>query len=148
MVLDTPHAFLGSPDDDESFKPEVVASRLGEPDNAILALDDPDDRERLIAVAGVARMRRVKTRHRAIIWGVYCDPAHRGRGLGRAVTEAAINTARSWEGISIVALCVSARSTGAIALYHSLGFEPWGVEPDAVRVDGASYDDIHMVLRV
>ena len=148
MLLDSPHAFLGAPGDDESSKPDVVASRLADPENTILAIADPDVATRLIAVAGVARPKRVKLRHRAIIWGVYCDPAFRGRGCGRAVTQAAIDTARSWDGVAIIALCASASATGAIALYHSLGFEPWGVEPDAVRVDGASHDEIHMTLRL
>ena len=146
MILDTPHAFLGAPGDDDASDPTIVAARLAEPDNAILAIDHPDEPGRLIAVAGIARMRRIKTRHRALIWGVYCDPDHRRRGHARAVTRAAIDIARAWRTVTIVTLSASADAPAAIALYESLGFERWGFEPDVVRIDGVSCDEVHMAL--
>ena len=69
-----------------------------------------------------------------------------GRGLARAVTTAAIDTARSWRGVTVIGLSVSASAPEAIALYESLGFERWGVEPDAVRIDGVSHAEVHMAL--
>lgn len=86
--------------------------------------------------------------HRALIYSVYCDPVHRRKGYARAIMHAAIATARSWEGVDIICLAVSAKSADALALYESLGFERWGLEPDVVRVNGEAYDEIHMALRL
>lgn len=147
-LVDSPWAFTGSPSDDIASDPEAVASLLAQKEQSILAIDDDADPARLVASAGVMRQQRLKTRHRALIWGVYCDPSVRGRGCGRAVVQAAIETARSWPGVEIVTLSVSANATAAKSLYESLGFTLWGTEPDAIRVGGRSYDEFHMTLRL
>lgn len=145
MLLDTPTAFLGSPGDDRSSDPAWIAERLGEREQAIFAAEVDG---RLAAVAGVYRIARLKCRHRAGIWGVYTTPSHRGRGLSRAVMSAAIEHARGWEGVRIVALSVSAQASGAQKLYESLGFVAWGTEPAAMCIDGQDLDEVFMVLRL
>lgn len=140
-------AFLASPEDDIACDPEQLINRISDPENVIIVASDEADPGRFIASAGVARQQRAKVRHRAIIWGVYCLPEFRGRGVGRAVTSAAIETARSWDGVGQIELCVSHNAAAAISLYESLGFEVWGRHPDAMRIDGTSYDEVHLVLR-
>lgn len=53
-------------------------------------------------------------------------PEYRGRGVGRAVTQALIEKAREADGVFIT-LEVRASNVPAIALYTSLGFEKAGV---------------------
>ena len=101
----------------------------------------------LIAVAGVYRSPRIKTQHKANIWGVYVAPEARGRGLGRAVVQGAIDLARTWPGVHVVCLSCSERAAAALALYRSMGFVQWGLEPDAVRIDDESAAEVHMQLR-
>lgn len=98
----------------------------------------------VIASAGVVRDTHVKTAHKVIIWGVYVWPTFRRRGLGRAVMQAAIDAASSWPGIDRLTLSASADSPEAIGLYESMGFTRWGEEPDAMRMDGASFDEVHL----
>lgn len=153
MLTNTPWAFWSSPEDDRAATPEAVARTLGEPEHAILAVPAPvaagDARPAaFLACAGVVRATRRKARHRATIWGVYTTPAARGRGLGASVMAEAVRTARSWPGVELIALSASVRAEAAIRLYESLGFERWGREPDCMRVDGASYDEIHMLKRL
>lgn len=145
-LMESPWAFLASPEDD--VPAAEVARRLGDPENAIIAVFDPGDAGRMVAMAGVARPRRVKTMHRAVIWGVYVDPAWRGRGLSRVVMAKAIETARSWPGAEVIWLSTSVVAEAALGLYESMGFERWGVEPDAIRIDGQPYDEVHFVLRI
>jgi mycothiol synthase len=52
------------------------------------------------------------------------DPAHRGLGLGRALTLAGLHSLRR-AGLSTALLYVDATNTRAIALYRSLGFADW-----------------------
>jgi RimJ/RimL family protein N-acetyltransferase len=159
MLIDAPWAFLASPEDDSARDASVIAERLARDDNAIFAIeainDDATERQThkglrgpLLSVAGISRELRAKTRHRAVIWGVYTTPAARGRGFSRLVVSAAIDHARTWGGVDLIALCVSERAPEAQSLYESLGFVRWGSEPDAVRVGDDSFTDHYMHLRI
>jgi ribosomal protein S18 acetylase RimI-like enzyme len=79
---------------------------------------------------------------------VFVEPDYRGRGLGRAVTSAAIAHARTWPGIDFIDLGVSENAPEALRLYESLGFTRWGREPEATQHEGRRYDEIHMTLRL
>lgn len=59
--------------------------------------------------------------------------------------EAALEHARSQD-VHRVNLTVFLPNTAAIGLYQSLGFEPYGLEPEAIRLDGTFYDGQHMSL--
>lgn len=142
MLTDTPWAFASDPESDNSRDPTRFVERISKQYNEILAI--ADETGDLVATAGVVRRPRRKLWHRAEIWGVYVHPDHRGRGLGAAVVRAAMAEALDWEGVESVALSVSERSD-ARRLYERLGFRQWGYEPDCLRLDGESYDEIHML---
>ena len=55
-------------------------------------------------------------------------PAHRGRGIGRALTAALVGHARA--GGAFITLEVRASNVPAVSLYASLGFEKAGVRRD------------------
>jgi ribosomal protein S18 acetylase RimI-like enzyme len=141
-----PTAFGASPDDCAFRELAAVEAHLANPDRAIFAIADPDQPERLVAMAGIIRETRKKQQHRSSIWGVYVSESHRGRGFGRAVVDACVHHARTWQGVESVALSVSANGTAAKALYESLGFVTWGTEPDSLRIDGSAVALHHMVL--
>jgi RimJ/RimL family protein N-acetyltransferase len=147
MLLDTPHAFLGAPGDDRPSDIDFVRDQLTQPEIATFAIDDAEG-DGLLSVATVMRLPRTKQRHRAMIVAVYTTPRGRGRGLGRAVVQACIDHARTWTGVEIVMLSSSADAHGAIRLYEKLGFEQWGTEPDAIRIDGIPHDEVHLLLRL
>jgi len=144
MLTDTPWAFASDHESDNSRDPASFIARLNTTFTEILAI--ASDSGELIASAGVYRRPRMKIEHRAEIWGVYVFPEHRKRGLGAAVVQAAIDEALSWPGVDSVAISVSERST-ANKLYERLGFTQWGHEPDCLRIDGTSYDEIHMLYQ-
>ena len=58
------------------------------------------------------------------VYVVGVDPAHRGRGLGRALTLAGLHHLRR-AGLGSAMLYVDSDNTAAIALYRSLGFAVW-----------------------
>ena len=141
MLLDTPWAFSASPESDRGSSVESVVQSLARPGFAIVGAFEPDG---LAAVAGLNREDKPKRAHIAWIWGVYTAPRKRRHGLSRGVLSAVIEVARTWPGVACVQLSVSERSPEARALYESLGFEAWGVEPDAIRIDARSYAETHM----
>lgn len=142
MLLDSPWAFSSSPQDDVAVDPASLA-RLGEVGMAIIGAID--EQGRLVGSAGVMLRRQRKMSHRAMIWGVYVTPRARGTGAGRAVVRRAMETARNWPGVTSVSLSASAKAVVAVAMYKSLGFVPWGVEPGCLMIDGKAIDEIHMV---
>jgi len=152
MLDDSPWSFLATPDDDVAAGVERIAANLRNPENVIVGVFEKGAREpgsgRLLSTAGVVRKTRAKVRHRAIIWGVYTTPGARRRGLSRLVMTLAIEVARSWPGVDIIGLSVSARAAEAAKLYESLGFVRWGSEPDAIRIGDESFTEIHMQLRL
>lgn len=150
MLADSPWAFGASPEQDRGSDVAGVARSLAESAEYAIAgaLDDPAPNTRLLAAAGLLRDPALKRRHVATVWGVYVTPGARGRGLGRAVVQRVIAHARSWPGVERVHLSVSENSPEAHALYQSLGFAAWGIEPDCLRVGEASFAEVHMSLRL
>lgn len=161
MLTAAPWAFAASPEDDVALSLTRLTELLAEEQNAIFAIEAADalsekpsdalespDRPELIAAAGVFRMKNPKFAHRAKIWGVFVEPAYRGKGLGRAVVSAAVELARTWPGVDYIDLGVSENAPEARRLYESLGFEVWGREPEATDVAGRRYDELHMTLRL
>jgi ribosomal protein S18 acetylase RimI-like enzyme len=72
----------------------------------------------------------------------YVRPAHRGRGIGRTVTEAIIAEAAA-KGYAFMRLYTLAEPTEAIRLYERLGFykiAPYYQNPLA----GVSYRELHL----
>jgi mycothiol synthase len=61
------------------------------------------------------------------VYVVGVDPAHHGRGLGRALTLAGLQHLRAL-GLPDAMLYVDAENTAAISLYTSLGFTTWDVD--------------------
>ncbi|TWE16696.1 L-amino acid N-acyltransferase YncA [Kitasatospora atroaurantiaca] len=81
------------------------------------------------------------------IRGLAVSPAARGRGIGRALVEAACDAARA-EGIRRMTLRVLAHNAPARRLYERCGFQVDGVSPEEFWIDGAYVDDIAMGRRL
>ena len=81
-----------------------------------------------------------------VMWGVFTSPRYRRRGLGGQVVEAAIQHAFS-NGVKRVNLQVYVPNEPAITLYKSIGFTEYGIESEAVCINGQYHDGIHMTLK-
>lgn len=100
---------------------------------------------RLAGVAAFFAMTSEKTSHRGTIWGVYVDPACRGRGIAQLLIEDVLAHAK--DVVLQVHLSVVAGNEAALALYEHLGFVRYGHEPRSLRIDGRFYDEYLMVWR-
>ena len=84
--------------------------------------------------------------HRSYIAGLYVDPGHRGKGVGRALLERCLSEAENDEAIRRVNLTVVAAQMAAIRLYESVGFVKCGTDYEAFSADGQFFDELLMTL--
>lgn len=106
------------------------------------------ENEHLVGIVGLFRGRHESSEHKVHLWGMYVQPAFRGRGLGAQLLEAALRQAHALPGVSWVLLAVTSAAPAALRIYERAGFEVWGVEKDALRHEGESVDEFHMALRL
>ena len=85
------------------------------------------------------------SRHVLEIKGLSVSPAHRRRGVARALMRAAIREART-AGARRLTLRVLAHNAAARDLYAACGFEVEGVLREYFRLDGRYVDDVLMAL--
>ena len=144
-LLDAPLAFASSPDDDFGANAAAARRQLTEqPESAIFGAFEGG----LVGTLGIYRDQHRKCAHKAHIWGMYVDAAHRRGGLARRLLEAALDHAAALPGVSWVQLSVSSAAPGAQRLYERAGFRAWGSEPEALIHDGESALEHHMALRL
>lgn len=145
-LREEPTAFGSSHEEEVVFPPETTAARLAEhPDQGAFGAFDGD---RLIGLVTLRREAPRKLRHKGMVYGLYVAPEARGQGVGRALLVQALALAESVPELLQVSLSVNAGNGAAIALYESLGFQTFGREPGALRVDGVLHDELHMVWRL
>ena len=62
--------------------------------------------------------------------------------------EPLLRELRGLDGLTWLDLGVGIHNAPARALYERAGFAEWGIERDALRVDGAPVDEAHMSLEL
>jgi RimJ/RimL family protein N-acetyltransferase len=101
----------------------------------------------LAGMAGISRKTQPKTRHSAVVWGVYVRPEWRGQGIGEALVRRCLDWGRRI-GLRVVRIAAVNSNAAAIRCYERCGFTPYGIEPEAVYMDGKAYDDVLMAIRL
>jgi GNAT superfamily N-acetyltransferase len=100
----------------------------------------------LVGTVALEFSAKPKTRHKALVIGMYVAPAARGKGVARALVDAAIKCARTREGVLLLSLTATEGNDSAINLYRAAGFELFGVEPMAIRTPSGYKAKVHMWL--
>jgi len=106
------------------------------------------DGKTLIGIASFQREEELKKRHKGAIWGMYVPYELRGKGIGKALVEAAIAHAKTLQGLEQINLAVVLTSKEARKLFISMGFETYGVERHALKLHDRYFDQEHMTLRL
>lgn len=101
----------------------------------------------LVGSVGVYSDGRPKSKHKAMIWGMYVQEKARGQGLGKKLIASAIDHAQTRLRAIGVYLAVESTNAAAKSLYIGCGFKVWGTEPAALFVNGVYYDECHMYLK-
>ncbi|WFR62246.1 GNAT family N-acetyltransferase [Paenibacillus amylolyticus] len=121
---------------------EVQERIHNEPDDYILGAYTTEGT--LAGMMGFKREYGLKLRHKGIIWGVYVAPPYRGNGLASRLLQEVLKRGRDLEGIKQINLSVVTTNESARRLYERYGFEVYGMERNALEVNGHGYDESHM----
>lgn len=98
----------------------------------------------LVGTVALEFSAKPKTRHKALVIGMYVRPVARGRQVGAALLQAALLAAQRRPGIRMLTLTVTEGNQAAIALYRRFGFEAFGVEPMAILASDGFKGKVHM----
>ena len=97
-----------------------------------------------VGMGTLVPQRRVQTRHRAEIGGLFIQPAAQGQGAADALLDALIaegHAIGAWQ----LELYVAASNTRAIRFYARHGFMECGRVPNATLADGVAETDLMMI---
>ena len=142
-LVTSPGAFASCPETDRISDVDAAVGILTDTaSQAVFGAFDPD----LVGMVGIRRESHKKLSHRAYLWGMFVDPRARSRGIGRRLVQEAVDFARQLDGVGWVDLSVSDDAPQALKMYRNLGFVEWGVQRDALRVDGRSLSERYCAL--
>lgn len=96
----------------------------------------------LIGIASLFRFPRAKSRHRAILGGMYVCPEARGQG----VLNETIRCARDEIQLEDMILAVTVGNETARNLHIKAGFIPFGVDPRYIKINDQYFDIEWMIL--
>jgi ribosomal protein S18 acetylase RimI-like enzyme len=137
-----PEAFGAAYEDEVQLDVAQFAERLAAPG---LTRFGGFAQAELVGLVGLQIPAGAKERHKAHLFSMYVDAAHRRGGLAQQLVEAVIAGARD-AGAILLQLSVTVGNVAAQRLYRRMGFAVYGVERRAYRVDGRLYDSELMVL--
>lgn len=97
----------------------------------------------IVGMAGLRRQTGQKDAHKGYVWGFYVQSDYRGAGVGSALLHNLIQVAQTR--VEQLTLSIVKGNDPAAALYQKFGFQPYGVEPRALKTPDGYEDEIHMI---
>ena len=91
---------------------------------------------------------RMKVRHKAYIRSMYVRPKYREKGIGKLLLNELIERAKAINEIEILLLDVVTNNRIAKQLYLSFGFQIYGIEKMAYKLNHQYFDMEYMSLRI
>ena len=123
----------------------AYAPRFGAPASGHFFLGAFHSAGPLLGCIGCERELLPQQRHSARLVSMMVAPAAQRRGIGLQLLVACIHQAEQVPGLEQLTLTVTASNHHVVRLYESAGFRAWGLLPRAIVVQGAGYDQLHMV---
>lgn len=140
-----PSAFTTTVAEREGLPLSWWAQRLGaESDAPSVVYGAFDEAGALVGAAGLSFGARERERHKATLFGMTVLDSARRAGFGRRLVLALLDHARAHGGLRLVQLTVTEGNSAAQTLYERCGFRTFGVEPQAVALDGVFFAKVHM----
>jgi RimJ/RimL family protein N-acetyltransferase len=138
-----PEAFGASYEDEAALDRSQFVERLAAP--GFVRFGAFDEHGSLVGLIGLQIRSGAKQRHKAFLFSMYVDAAHRGTGLAQQLVEAVIAAARE-AGAIVLQLSVAAANAPAQRLYRRMGFTTYGVERRSLKLGEHFHDEELMAL--
>lgn len=100
--------------------------------------------EELIGCVGLAQRDKTKLQHKAVLWGMFVLPETRRLGVGKQLLGQVLTHAQTC--CDEVLLTVVEDNDAATYLYTAAGFELYGREPNAIKIEGNYHHELLMRL--
>lgn len=140
-----PFSFSKAVEEHQALSVETTATRLREtPGSFTLGAFEGNE---LIGTATFMRDSAQKERHKGRVLGVYVTASQRRKGVGNALMAALLTKAKMNSSLEQIVLAVTVGHGDAGNLYRRCGFETFGTEPQALKIDSEYADIDHMILR-
>jgi ribosomal protein S18 acetylase RimI-like enzyme len=133
--------FRFSPADELAIPLDTVKARLDADFVAGAFVDDE-----LVGIGGLTRLAGSKLNHRALLWGMYVNAAHRGSGVADQIMQALIDFATK-AGIESIILTVMSENETACRFYRRWGFTVYGTDRSSMKLEDGSYLDDTLMVR-
>jgi RimJ/RimL family protein N-acetyltransferase len=140
-----PDAFTSTAEERAAEPESYWLARIADPAGLGVAFGAYVDRQ-LVGTVALEFSRKPKTRHKALVIGMYVKPGARGAGVGGTLLQALLAHAAARDGLRMLTLTVTDGNAEALALYERAGFCRFGVEPMAILADGGFRAKVHMWL--
>jgi ribosomal protein S18 acetylase RimI-like enzyme len=139
-----PEAFSSSHEEESALPAETFRDRI--PRAGPSAIFGAFDAARLVGMAGFVANPRLKQRHKGALWGVFVQPQWRKRGIGERLVRHVVEHAA--DHVLVLQATVTMSSHDARRLYQRLGFVAYGIERNALCIDGVFHDDELLALEL
>ena len=142
-----PDAFMETPEAFEARSVESINERMKESETRggfTLVAEIPE--RGLVGTASLGIGFTPKDSHRGLVWGVYVAPEARGLGIARLLMKEVIERASCNPTLRNIHLSVVRSNNQALSLYESLGFMRYGVDVDALYVNGEYLSEVLMAM--
>lgn len=87
------------------------------------------------------------SQHKSEICGIYVKPEYRSNGVAKKIIEVLVGHGKEKGCTQIHLGCVTI-NISAVNLYKKCGFEIYGTEQNAIKIDGTFYDEYLMFLKL
>jgi RimJ/RimL family protein N-acetyltransferase len=138
-----PEAFGAAYEDEAALDRGQFVERLATP--GLVRFGAFDEHGSMVGLIGLVIRSGAKQRHKAFLFSMYVDAAHRGTGLAQQLVEAVIAAARE-AGAIVLQLTVAAGNAPAQRLYRRMGFTTYGIERRSLKVGDRFHDEELMAL--
>ena len=100
--------------------------------------------DRLIGMVGLGREDGVKTEQKGFIRSIFVDPSARKLGVASEHLKTAIGHSETEFKLEQLTLAVNSTNIEAINLYKKFRFVEYGIEPNALKIEGRYFAEMLM----